>query len=116
MKKKVIIFGKAGWPYTEKARSAYGNKAKYYDVEADNAKLDEMLKYSKGVRNVPVIVEGSKVTVGYEGSWGVWMTSRLLVHSDFITLKQIIPLLRHAGDLLILNDPFLTPQSAFLGC
>jgi hypothetical protein len=27
-----------------------------------------MLKYSKGVRNVPVIVEGSKVTVGYGGS------------------------------------------------
>jgi hypothetical protein len=30
--------------------------------------MEEMLKYSKGVRNVPVIVEGSKVTVGYGGS------------------------------------------------
>jgi glutaredoxin len=37
-------------------------------VEADNTKLEEMLKHSKGVRNVPVIVEGSKVTVGYGGS------------------------------------------------
>jgi len=44
------------------------------------------------------------------------MTSRLLVHSDFITLKQITPLLRHADDLPILNNPFLTPQSAFFGC
>ena len=71
MKVKVIIYGKAGWPYTEKARSAYGNKAIYFDVEANNEKLEEMLKYSKGVRNVPVIVEGSKVAVGYGGSWGV---------------------------------------------
>ena len=30
--------------------------------------MEEMLRYSKGVRNVPVIVEGSKVMVGYGGS------------------------------------------------
>jgi glutaredoxin len=34
----------------------------------DSAKLDEMLRHSKGKRNVPVIVEGDKVTVGYGGS------------------------------------------------
>jgi glutaredoxin len=39
----------------------------YYDVKADSAKLDEMLKYTKGLRRVPVIVEDGKVTVGYEG-------------------------------------------------
>ncbi len=38
------------------------------DVKLDAAKLDEMLKYSKGVRNVPVIVEGEKVSIGYGGS------------------------------------------------
>jgi len=37
-------------------------------VKHDAAKLDEMLQYSKGQRNVPVIVEGGKVTVGYGGS------------------------------------------------
>jgi hypothetical protein len=37
-------------------------------VKLDNAKLDEMLEFSKGERNVPVIVEGDKVTVGYGGS------------------------------------------------
>jgi len=68
MKEKVIIYGKAGCPFTEKARSAFGNQAIYYDVEANKVRLEEMLKYSKGVRNVPVIVEGSKVTVGYGGS------------------------------------------------
>jgi hypothetical protein len=31
-----------------------------------------MLKYSKGVRKVPVIVEGKKVEIGYGGTWGVW--------------------------------------------
>ena len=70
-KEKVIIYGKAGWPYTEQARSAYGEKATYYDVGSDKKKLDEMLKVCGGVRQVPVIVEGGKAKVGYGGSWGV---------------------------------------------
>ena len=73
MGEKVIIYGKAGWPFTEKARLAYGDKAEYYDVKLDSNKLTEMLKYSEGVRKVPVIVEGNKVTVGYGGSWGIWL-------------------------------------------
>jgi len=36
-------------------------------VKADSAKLNEMLKYSNGVRKVPVIVESDKVFIGYEG-------------------------------------------------
>ena len=83
MTKKIIIFGKSGWPYTEKARSAYGKNAKYFDVEADNAKLEEMLKYSKGNRKVPVVVEGDEITIGYGGTWGVWVPSRLLVSLNF---------------------------------
>ena len=51
-----------------KAREAYGQEADYFDVKGDAAKLEEMLRYSKGQRNVPVIVEGEKVTVGYGGS------------------------------------------------
>jgi glutaredoxin len=39
----------------------------YFDVRADRTKLDEMLRYSKGVRNVPVIVEGDSVSIGYAG-------------------------------------------------
>jgi glutaredoxin len=37
-------------------------------VKQDSAKFDEMLRHSKGRRNVPVIVEDDKVTVGYGGS------------------------------------------------
>ncbi len=71
MADKVIIYGKSSWPYTNKARSAYGDKATYVDVANDKEKLEEMLKVSKGVRKVPVIVEGEKVEIGYGGTWGV---------------------------------------------
>ena len=71
MADKVMIYGKSSWPYTNKARSAYGDKATYVDVVNDKEKLEEMLKVSKGVRKVPVIVKGEKVEIGYGGSWGV---------------------------------------------
>ena len=72
MAEKVIIFGKSTWPYTNQARSAYGDGATYVDVVREPDKLEEMLKYSKGVRKVPVIVDGKKVEIGYGGTWGVW--------------------------------------------
>jgi len=68
MTDKVIIYGKSGWPFTDKARSDH-SEAEYFDVKADGSKMEEMLKHANGERNVPVIVEGSKVTVGYGGSW-----------------------------------------------
>jgi glutaredoxin len=37
-------------------------------VKLDESKLEEMLKFSKDSRNVPVIVEDGTVTVGYGGS------------------------------------------------
>jgi len=37
-------------------------------VKQDKARLAEMLKLTGGVRNVPVIVENGKVSVGYGGS------------------------------------------------
>ncbi len=38
------------------------------NVQKDKAGLERMLKYSKGSRDVPVIVEDEKVTIGYGGS------------------------------------------------
>ena len=72
MAEKVIIYGKGGWHYTADARSAYGDDAQYVDVKADKGNLEEMLKYSGGVREVPVILKGEEVTIGYGGTWGVW--------------------------------------------
>jgi glutaredoxin len=67
MAQKITIYGEAGCPFTEKARTSY-KKAQYFDVKQDAVKLEEMLQYSKGVRKVPVIVAGGKVSIGYGGS------------------------------------------------
>jgi glutaredoxin 3 len=37
-------------------------------VESDGKKLEEMLKYSGGLREVPIIVEGGKAKIGYGGT------------------------------------------------
>ena len=66
----VIIYGKAGWPYTTKAREAYEGH-RYVDVKQSNKNLEAMLKITDGQRDVPVIVKGETVTIGYGGTWGV---------------------------------------------
>jgi glutaredoxin len=37
-------------------------------VKKDKKTLDEMLKVSKGVREVPVIVEDGRATIGFDGT------------------------------------------------
>jgi glutaredoxin len=37
-------------------------------VKKDRASLERMLRFSKGSREVPVIVDGDKVTIGFGGS------------------------------------------------
>jgi ribosomal protein S4E len=39
----------------------------YYDVRFDADKMKDMLKYSDGAREVPVIVDQDKVTIGFNG-------------------------------------------------
>jgi glutaredoxin len=39
----------------------------YINVNENQKKLEEMLTYSGGKMQVPVIVEGDKVTVGFAG-------------------------------------------------
>ena len=75
MLKNVIIYGKDTWSYTTDARRDYAAKGfgvDYRNVTLDRALLDEMLKVTRGGRNVPVIVDAGKVTIGYGGAWGVW--------------------------------------------
>jgi len=68
MTEEIVIYGRAGCPFTDKAISAYGKRAKYFDVQSVSQKLQEMLKLSDGVRKVPVIVEGGNVIIGYGGT------------------------------------------------
>ena len=76
MPERILIFGKDTWPYTTAAREAYekqGKNVTYVNVVSDPDKIDSMLKYSKGDRKVPVIVEHGEVTIGFQGKgWRVW--------------------------------------------
>jgi glutaredoxin 3 len=40
----------------------------YRNVQKEAAAMTEMLALTKGRRDVPVMVEGGKVTIGYGGS------------------------------------------------
>ena len=40
----------------------------YVNVKSSKADLERMLRYSGGRRDVPVIVDGDKVTFGFGGS------------------------------------------------
>jgi arsenate reductase-like glutaredoxin family protein len=44
-----------------------GKPFQYLNVLEDRSLLKKMLEYSKGVREVPVIVEEGRVTIGYNG-------------------------------------------------
>jgi glutaredoxin 3 len=65
------IFGKDACPYTQAARDHYvslGVPFEYHNVKKNPAELDRMLAYSRGTREVPVIVEGATVTIGFGGT------------------------------------------------
>jgi glutaredoxin 3 len=67
----VQIFGKDTCPYTLAARDHYkgrGVAVDYRNVKKDPASLAEMLVLSQGRREVPVIVEAGKVTIGFGGT------------------------------------------------
>jgi glutaredoxin 3 len=66
----ILIFGKDTCPYTSAARQDYADAGKHFEyinVIQDRDQLKRMLEYSKGVREVPVIVENGEVTIGYAG-------------------------------------------------
>ncbi len=46
---------------------AYGERAVYVNVDQDPGKLKDMLLLTGGKPQVPVIVEGEKVTIGFLG-------------------------------------------------
>ena len=88
MSDRVIIYGLSGWPYTIRAREAY-KEHEFYSVIKDQRKLAEMLKISNGKRQVPVIVEGDKVNIGYGGTWCFWFSGRVRWEESSIFVKWI---------------------------
>ncbi len=59
-----VIYGREGCPHTARARKGLP-RARFVDVTADPAALEEMLRLSGGVRRIPVIVRDGEVSVGY---------------------------------------------------
>ncbi len=71
MSEKVLIFGTDARPYTKAAHEDYSKRnvsLEYKNVKKDKSTLDEMLQYSSGRRDQPLIVEGGKVTIGFGGT------------------------------------------------
>ena len=64
---KIVIYGTETCPFCVQARAAYKDKATFIDVDKDLEKLKEMMALSGGRRQVPVIVDGDKITVGFLG-------------------------------------------------
>jgi glutaredoxin 3 len=67
----VTIFGKDTCPYTLAALDDYKNRGvqfEYVNVKKNAAALERMLTFSQGRRAVPVIVDGSQVTIGFGGT------------------------------------------------
>jgi glutaredoxin len=67
---KVTIYTKPGCPYCAAAKRSLDKKGIEYEefnARADRAALHRMLDLNGGRRRVPTIVEGEKVTVGFNG-------------------------------------------------
>ena len=53
------------------AREDYAKRKielQYFNVKRDRQQLERMLKLTKGRREVPVIVDGEKITIGFGGT------------------------------------------------
>jgi glutaredoxin len=71
MPDEVLIYGKDSCPYTAAAVEDYQSRKvpyRYINVKKDRAELERMLALTGGRRQVPVIVEGSHVTIGFGGT------------------------------------------------
>ncbi|HEY3884470.1 MAG TPA: UXX-star (seleno)protein family 1 [Vicinamibacterales bacterium] len=67
----ITIFGKDTCPYTQAARDEYAKRGapfEYVNVKKNPADLERMLTFSGGRRQVPVIVDNGKVTIGFGGT------------------------------------------------
>lgn len=71
MADEVLIYGKDSCPYTAAAIEDYQTRKvpfRYIDVKKDRAELDKMIGLTGGRRQVPVIVEAGRVTIGFGGT------------------------------------------------
>ena len=66
----VTIYTKPGCPYCAAAKDDLQQRSVRYtehNVKSDSAALRRMLKLNGGRRQVPTLVQGDRVTVGFNG-------------------------------------------------
>lgn len=71
MSDAVVIYGKDSCPYTQAAIEDYQSREvpfQYVNVKKDKAGLERMLGVTHGRRQVPVIVDAGRVTIGFGGT------------------------------------------------
>ena len=71
MADEITIYGKDSCPYTQAALEDCRQRSvpfRYVNVKKNPAELDKMLALTKGRRQVPVIVEQGRVTIGFGGT------------------------------------------------
>ncbi len=71
MADEAVIYGKDSCPYTAAAIEDYQAREvpyHYINVKKDRAALEHMLGLTAGRRQVPVIVEAGRVTIGFGGT------------------------------------------------
>ena len=71
MADEVLIYGKDSCPYTAAAIEDYQTRKvpfRYINVKKDRAELDKMIGLTGGRRQVPVIVDAGRVTIGFGGT------------------------------------------------
>ncbi|MGE4423212.1 MAG: UXX-star selenoprotein family 1 [Pseudodesulfovibrio sp.] len=61
---ETVIYGKPTCPHTKRALAAHP-EARFVDILASEANMEEMLRLSDGQRRIPVIVEDGRVCVGF---------------------------------------------------
>ena len=67
----VTIFGKDTCPYTRAAGDEYAQRGvdvEYVNVKASADAMARMLRHTNGRRDVPVIVDGDEVSIGFGGT------------------------------------------------
>jgi glutaredoxin len=71
MADEVLIYGKDSCPYTAAAIEDYQERQvpfRYINVKKDRAELERMIALTGGRRQVPVIVDAGRVTIGFGGT------------------------------------------------
>ncbi|MFA4885217.1 MAG: UXX-star (seleno)protein family 1 [Desulfotomaculaceae bacterium] len=67
----ILLYGKESCPYSVSAKEDFAKRKvpyRYRDVKRDDRALQEMLQLTGGSHEVPVIVDGGLVKIGFGGT------------------------------------------------